>query len=55
MAVIFTLILITAFFIALKSMKDYHIPGEVHKITEGRKKRGTFIIYKHKVTHYKRG
>lgn len=54
MVIFFALLLVIAFVMALRSMKDFHIPSEVHKITSGKKKKGTFVIYKNKITHYKR-
>ncbi len=54
MVIILILLFVIAFFLALLSMRDFRIPHEVHKITSAKKKRGTFVIYKNKITHYKR-
>lgn len=53
MAIVYILLFVAAFILAIRSMKDFQIPKEVHKITSGRKKKGTFVIFKNKVTHYK--
>lgn len=46
-------VFVISFVLAARSMKDFRVPKEVQKMTYGKKKRGTFIIYKNKITHYK--
>ena len=52
MLYIFLLILALSFFLAVFSMKDFGIPGEIKKMISGRKMKGTIILTKKKAIHY---
>jgi len=52
MVITFLLILVLAFIFALKSMKDFDVPGEIKKMISARKMKGTIILTKKKTIHY---
>lgn len=52
MSFVLLLILVLAFILALKSMKDFDVPGEIKKMISARKMKGTIILTKKKAIHY---
>lgn len=52
MLFIFLSILVFSLILAVLSMKDFGIPGEIKKMISGRKMKGTIILTKKKAIHY---
>jgi len=52
MFLVFIIVLVLAFFVALKSMKDFDVPGEIKKMISARRMKGTIIPTKKKTIHY---
>ncbi|NTU73367.1 hypothetical protein HGB07_04330 [Candidatus Roizmanbacteria bacterium] len=52
MILIFILLIIVAFALALHSMKDLNVPPEIAKLIRSKKVRGTIVFFKNKVHHY---
>lgn len=48
---IFVLIFIFSFILAIRSMKDWQLPAEIRKLIGGKRVKGTIILGK-KVKHY---
>jgi len=53
MLLTFFLILVLAFILALFSMKDFSVPGEITRIVQGKKLKGKIVFFKNKVIHYR--
>ncbi|MEK7633449.1 MAG: hypothetical protein AAB437_01245 [Patescibacteria group bacterium] len=53
MILTFLLILVLAFILALSSMKDFSVPGEITRIIQGKKIRGKIVFFKNKVVNYR--
>ena len=53
MVLIFGVILVISFIMALHSMKDFKMPTEIRKILPLKKIQGRIIFFKDKVEHYK--
>ncbi len=53
-AIILLGILVIAFILSLRSMKDFAIPKEVRRILETRKIKGTIVFLRGRITHYHR-
>ncbi|KKP61378.1 MAG: hypothetical protein UR56_C0014G0011 [Candidatus Roizmanbacteria bacterium GW2011_GWC2_34_23] len=49
----FILILSLSFIVALRSMKDFNVPGEITRIVQGKKLKGKIVFFKNKVVHYR--
>ncbi|MEK7495539.1 MAG: hypothetical protein AAB603_02995, partial [Patescibacteria group bacterium] len=49
----FLFILVLAFILALRSMKDFDVPTEISRIIQGKKVRGKIVFFKNKVVHYR--
>ncbi len=49
---ILILILVVSLLLALRSMKDTHVPKELHELIAKRKVRGKIVFFKGKVKHY---
>ncbi len=54
MIIIIGLILLTSFFIALRSMKDFEIPKEIKKMIKLKSKKGSIVFFKNKIKHFHR-
>lgn len=53
MWIIIPILLVISFIMALRSMKDFHLPDEINKIISSRKMRGSIVFFKDKkVEHY---
>jgi len=52
MLLVFLVILIISFILALRSMKDFDMPNEIKKLLQNQKIRGTIIFLKDKIVHY---
>jgi len=48
MLLVFLVILIISFILALRSMKDFDMPNEIKKLLQNQKIRGTIIFLKDK-------
>ena len=53
MLLVFIAILILSFILAIRSMNDLNVPKEVSRIVTRRKVRGTIVVFKNKVKHFK--
>ncbi len=50
---IFIILLIASFILALRSMKDFHLPDEINQLLQANKIRGSIVFFKDKkVEHY---
>ncbi len=52
MIIIFLVIAVISFLIALRSMKDFSIPQEIKRLLTNKKIKGTIIFFKNKTKHY---
>jgi len=52
MFLIFIIILVLAFIVALTSMKDFNVPYEINRLIQGKKVKGKIIFFKNKIIHY---
>jgi len=49
----FLLILVLAFIVALRSMKDFNVPDEINRLIQGKKMKGKIVFFKNKIVHYR--
>ena len=38
---------------AVRSMKDFHVPNEILRLIDNKRLKGTILFFKNKVAHYK--
>ena len=53
MFIMFLLILVLAFIVALRSMKDFNVPDEINRLIQGKKMKGKIVFFKNKIVHYR--
>lgn len=54
MIVLYSLIgiFIVSFILAIRSMKDFYTPKEIHRLISMKKVRGSIVFFKDKINHY---
>lgn len=52
MIIIFLILFLVSFALALRSMKDFDVPQEIRGVLRNRKVRGTILFLKNKVVHH---
>lgn len=49
----FVVIFLVSILLALRSMRDFHLPEELQRMLNAKKVKGTIVFLKNKVVHYK--
>lgn len=53
MLFIFLMIFAVSFIMALRSMRDYHLPDELKAFLNSKKIKGSIVFFKNKTVHYR--
>jgi len=53
MIIVFVILLLFSFLLALRSMRDFSIPSELKRIVSNKKIKGSILFLKHKTIHYR--